>query len=129
MRFLKHLVKINDIFFISEEIKKINPNFDIFYNKNLNHFEVHDTSRQNSFVISFNNYPNQNLLWKLLKSSSKKTTEILSEIEINNNKILENKRQKIMNKANDCLNEIFKFQEKQTSEISNTHIKNIIEKG
>ena len=129
MRFLKNFIKINDTFFISEEIKKINPNYDLFYNKNLKHFEVHDTSKSNSFVLSFNSYPNQNLILKLLKSKTKSATEIFNEIENNNKKILKHKQQQTMTKANDCLNEIFRFQEKQTSEISNLQIKNIIEKG
>ena len=129
MRFLKHLIKIYDIFYISESIKDINPYFEIFYNKMLKHFEVHDISKQNSFVVSFENYPNQNLVLKLQKSSSKNAKEIFKEIENSNKKITKNNKDKIIKQTDDCLSEIFRFGEKTTSDISRKQIKNIIEKG
>lgn len=129
MRFFKHLILVNDTFYISEEIKNINKNYRLFYNKNLCQYEVHNITKNQSFVLCFKNYPNQNLITNLLNSGSKQPKTIFKEIEENNMKIFENNQNKIFNKANDCLNEVFKFSEKTTSDISQKQIKKIIEKG
>lgn len=129
MRFLQSLIKINDIYYISEQLKNINKNYELFLNLNTNKFEVHDTSKPNSFVVSYNKYPDQNLILKLIKSLSISSQEIFNQIEKHNHELHEKQNLKINQMASDYFNEIFNFSEKITNEVSAVQIKKILEKG
>jgi hypothetical protein len=129
MRFLQSLIKINDIYYISEQLKNINKNYELFLNINTNKFEVHDTSKPNSFVVSYNKYPDQNLILKLIKSLSISSQEIFNQIEKHNHELHEKQNLKINQIASDYFNEIFNFSEKITNEVSAGQIKKILEKG
>lgn len=129
MRFLQSLIKINDIYYISEQLTNINKNYELFLNINTNKFEVHDTSRPNSFVVSYNKYPDQNLILKLIKSLSISSQEIFNQIEKHNHELHEKQNLKINQMASDYFNEIFNFSEKITNEVSAGQIKKILEKG
>lgn len=129
MRFLQSLIKINDIYYISEQLKNINKNYELFLNINTNKFEVHDTSKPNSFVVSYNKYPDQNLILKLIKSLSISSQEIFNQIEKHNHELHEKQNLKINQMALDYFNEIFNFSEKITNEVSSGQIKKILEKG
>lgn len=129
MRFLQSLIKINDIYYISEQLKNINKNYELFLNINTNKFEVHDTSKPNSFVVSYNKYPDQNLILKLIKSLSISSQEIFNQIEKHNHELHEKQNLKINQMASDYFNEIFNFSEKITNEVSAGQIKKILEKG
>lgn len=129
MRFLQSLIKINDIYYISEQLKNINKNYELFLNINTNKFEVHDTSKTNSFVVSYNKYPDQNLILKLIKSLSISSQEIFNQIEKHNHELHEKQNLKINQTASDYFNEIFNFSEKITNEVSAGQIKKILEKG
>lgn len=129
MRFLQSLIKINDIYYISEQLKNINKNYELFLNINTNKFEVHDTSKPNSFVVSYNKYPDQNLILKLIKSLSISSQDIFNQIEKHNHELHEKQNLKINQIASDYFNEIFNFSEKITNEVSAGQIKKILEKG
>lgn len=129
MRFLQNLIKINDIYYISEQLNNINQNYELFLNINTNKFEVHDTSKPNSFVVSYNKYPDQNLILKLIKSLSISSQEIFNQIEKHNHELHEKQNLKINQMASDYFNEIFNFSEKITNEVSAGQIKKILEKG
>lgn len=129
MRFLQSLIKINDIYYISEQLTNINKNYELFLNINTNKFEVHDTSKPNSFVVSYNKYPDQNLILKLIKSLSISSQEIFNQIEKHNHELHEKQNLKINQMTSDYFNEIFNFSEKITNEVSAVQIKKILEKG
>ena len=129
MRFLQSLIKINDIYYISEQLKNINKNYELFLNINTNKFEVHNTSKPNSFVVSYNKYPDQNLILKLIKSLSISSQDIFNQIEKHNHELHEKQNLKINQMASDYFNEIFNFSEKITNEVSAGQIKKILEKG
>ncbi len=129
MRFLQSLIKINDIYYISEQLTNINKNYELFLNINTNKFEVHDTSKPNSFVVSYNKYPDQNLILKRIKSLSISSQEIFNQIEKHNHELHEKQNLKINQMASDYFNEIFNFSEKITNEVSAGQIKKILEKG
>lgn len=129
MRFLQSLIKINDIYYISEQLTNLNKNYELFLNINTNKFEVHDTSKPNSFVVSYNKYPDQNLILKLIKSLSISSQEIFNQIEKHNHELHEKQNLKINQMASDYFNEIFNFSEKITNEVSAGQIKKILEKG
>lgn len=129
MRFLQNLIKINDIYYISEQLINIKQNYELFLNINTNKFEVHDTSKPNSFVVSYNKYPDQNLILKLIKSLSISSQEIFNQIEKHNHELHEKQNLKINQMASDYFNEIFNFSEKITNEVSAGQIKKILEKG
>lgn len=124
----KHLVKINDIYFISEIIKASNQNFELFFNKKTNLFEIHDCSKQNSFMLSFSKYPNQNLVEKIQKTSTK-NKNLFKEIEQHNQSIFEKKNRILLQECSEYFDEILKFGEKTNNNISEQQIKKIIEKG
>lgn len=128
MHFFKHLIKINDIYFISEKIKFLNQNFELFFNKKTNQFEIHDSSKNNSFVLSFSKYPNQNLLEKIEKTSTK-NKNIFKEIEEHNELLFEKKNKFLIEECSEYFDEILKFGEKTNNNISEKQIKKIIEKG
>jgi len=126
----KNLTLINDIFFISEQIKKINKNYRLFYNKNNNKYEVHNINNKESFVISFDSYPNQNLIKKLKETSKENFEKLFKEIELYNKKLEEDKEQAKIDCAKNQLSEIFNYAEKSpTQNLSSKEIKKIIEKG
>lgn len=129
MRFLQSLIKINDIYYISEQLKNINKNYELFLNINTSKFEVHDTSKPNSFVVLYNKYPDQNLILKLIKSLSISSQKIFNQIEKHNYELHEKQNLKINQMASDYFNEIFNFSEKITNEVSAGQIKKILEKG
>lgn len=128
MRFLKNLIKINDLCFISTKLKNINKNFELFFNTKNHFFEVHNTSKDNSFVITFSTYPNENLLLKLQKTRSS-NKNIFKEIEESNKKTEEKNNEILNDKVSDYFKEICNFAERNTSNISQNQIKKIIEKG
>lgn len=128
MRFLQHLIKINDVYFISDIIKNINPNLDIFYNKNTCIYEVHDTSKFDSFIISYSKYPDQNLIKKLYQTSKENSKKYLDLIQKENEKLLENQNKKLLDDANARFNEIMSFAEKSSNELSLSAIKKIIKR-
>lgn len=129
MRFLQNLIKINDIYYISQHLKNINKNYELFLNNKTNKFEVHDTSKQNSFVVSYDKYPDQNLIYKLNYSLSISPQEIFKQIEKHNHDLQEKQNLKTNQMASDFFNEIFNFSEKTTNEVSASQIKKILEKG
>lgn len=128
MRFLHYLIKINDIYFISTQIKNINIYFDIFFNTKTQLFEVHDTSKYDSFIISYNKYPDQNLIKKLYQTSKENSKKFLETIQNENNNLLKNINTKLINDAKDKFNEILSFAEKSSNELSIPTIKKIINK-
>lgn len=127
--FFKHLIKISDVFYISENIKTLNPNYEIFYNKNTSSFEVHDSAKENSFVVSFVKYPNPNLEVKLEQTKVENKAKIFAEIENYNQKLYNTQTKNISNSANDFFTEILNYSNKSTGELSSQQIKKIIEKG
>lgn len=129
MRFLSNLIQISDVFFISQQLKQINSNYEIFYNTLTRNYEVHDTGKYNSFVISFSAYPNQNLIRKLHQSNAQNIQKIFKEIEENNKQLQDKNHKNLTDKSNQMLSEIFSYSQKTSGDLSKNLIKKIIEKG
>ena len=125
---LKNLVKINDVFYINKRLNIINKNFELFYNPKFKRYEVHDFSKPYSFITSCNNYPNSQLINKILSMNHKSIKKTLMEIDAHNNKIEINQEEKISLLKNDQLTEIIKFSNKKLNQnLSNSQIKKIIQ--
>lgn len=98
------LKQFNDIYFISERIKHINPFYKLYYNKALGRYEVHDTSNHyNSFCICFKNYPDKRVLDTLVSTRKENMKKLFEEIERNNAKLLKEENDRILDTANQKL--------------------------
>lgn len=128
MRFLRHLIYVHDIYFVSEKLKEFNPNFALFYNTQKKWYEIHDTGKSNSYVISFKGYPSYNLIIKLIKTKRENMKKLFEEIEIENNKLLMQATLSNVNDAKDMLSEVFNFASKKAGELTSNCIKKIIQK-
>ena len=123
----KNLIKINDIYFINEYLKKINKNFEIFYNTRLNKYEIHNTSLKNSFVISYDKYPNEGLIVKFFKTSRENINKTLKDMEEQNDKITSYKNNLIYDNSKEKMKEIISFaQSKGDGNLSSSQIRNIL---
>lgn len=123
------LKKINDIYFISEKIKEINKNYELFYNESEARYEVHNLDCYPSLCVTFEHYPDYRLYKKLLLTNSKNINKIVEEIELSNNKLIENEEQNLIDKANQEMKEIFRYSQTKTDfNITEKQIKNIITK-
>lgn len=125
---LKNLLKINDVFYINKRLSIINKNFELFYNPKLKRYEVHDCSKSYSFITSCKNYPNSQLINKILSMNHKSIKQTLKEIDDHNNKIEINQEEKISLLKSDQIAEIVKFSNKKLNQnLSNSQIKKIIQ--
>lgn len=121
----KYLEKINDVYFISEQIKLINKNFKLFYNKKTNLYEVRDN---NNIVVTYQNYPDSNLIEKLHKTNKHNMKKLFLEIDEQNEKIIKNKEKELLTQSQSKISEIFGYLKKQPSkDLSLTQLKNILE--
>ena len=126
---LKNLTKINDVFYISHHIKKLNPNFDLFFNTLLNRYEIHNLIANPSFVISFYDYPDNRIIDKLLKTNKDNMANLFKEIEEQNALIEINKNKDLLDKSKNQINELFNFINKKPSQsLDKSSVKNILEK-
>ena len=126
---LKNLTKINDVFYISHHIKKLNPNFDLFFNTLLNRYEIHNLIANPSFVISFYDYPDNRIIDKLLKTNKDNMANLFKEIEEQNALIEINKNKDLLDKSKNQINELFNFINKKPSQsLDKSSLKNILEK-
>lgn len=105
-----HLQKINDIFFINERIKDINPNYELFYNTKLKQYEIHDLSNKKCTLCSTQkSYPNATILKKLVKTSKENMQKTIREMDRFNNNLSIKQEHNLLAKANDQLSEIIKY--------------------
>lgn len=125
----KNLQEINDVYFISELIKKLNKNYTLYYNQKINRYEIHDTQKTPSLIITYYSYPDQKLIEKLILTKPENSKKIFDQIEKHNEQLrIKNERENI-SKANDYLNEILHYgQSKVDFNISKEQIKKIINK-
>ncbi len=130
MHFFKHLKPINDIFFVSNYLSKINTNYKLFYNTNLERYEVHDLKSKPSLLITYNKYPDQNLITKLLQTSKQNMSQLFKEIDIHNNKLNKQYEQNLLDTAKKQMHEIIKYSNsKPTINLSQNNLKKIIHEG
>ena len=125
----KNLIKVNDVYFISELIKNINPNFKLFFNTLFKRYEIHNTNERPSFVISCESYPNQTTIEKLLKTNKENMAILFKEIDENNKKLEEKKENELLDKTQSQFTELLNYLDKSPSKsFDNINFKNILEK-
>ena len=126
----KNLISVNDIFFISEDLKKINKNFKLFFNTLHSRYEIHDISKHNSFVLSYNRYPDRKLITKLYQTKKENMVKLFQEIEKHNEKLEIDKQNKLIDESKQKLNEFVKFTfSNPSTSINSKLLKNILDKG
>ena len=123
----QNLKTINDIFFISNRIKKINKNYKLYYNLKTQMYEVHDISKpQHSLCITTKDYPSFQILKTLIKSKKENMHSLFLEIEKHNKNIDQEKQQKTLDLSTQKFKEILNFSQNKTSSLSREEIQKII---
>ena len=124
------LIEINDVYFISNLIKKINSNFKLFYNQNSNKYEVHNFLEKPSLIISFSRYPDYGLIEKLYYTNKDNMKNLFKNIELSNKNIEIKQQEMFLDKSNQQLNEIFHYELSNPGKtLSKKQIEKILEKG
>jgi len=122
------LEKINDVYFISDQIKKINKNFELFFNKKTSLYEVRNKNNY-ELVITYKNYPDYGLIEKLYKTNKENMKNLFIEIEKENEKINNKKTKDLIDRSSNQISMIFNYLVSQPSkDLTSNQIKNIIEK-
>lgn len=117
---------IHDINFISDFFKNISRDYELVYMHNLSCYALFDT-RQDRIIITFNQYPNADMIKKYYETKYENQMSILKKIEEENNATYNAKLRQIKGDANDRLNEAIKFAAKKGSgDICRQQIKHII---
>lgn len=124
------LIEINDVYFISNLIKKINSNFKLFYNQNSNKYEIHNFLEKPSLIISFSRYPDYGLIEKLYYTNKDNMKILFKNIELSNKNIEIKQQEMFLDKSNQQLNEIFHYELSNPGKtLSKKQIEKILEKG
>lgn len=104
------LIKVQDIFFISERIKDINENYILFYNTKNHRYEIHDIANQIcSECITFFDYPTKEILFRLKSSNKQNMQKLLIDIEKHNEKLENERKTAQTNTAKDKLKAIINY--------------------
>ena len=124
------LLEINDIYFISKQIKDINPNFKLYYNNSTKKYEVHNFLEKPSLVVSFDRYPDYQLIEKLYYTNKNNMKKLFEEIENSNKKLELDLQNKILDTSQQQFNEIINFElSNPDKNLNKKQLLKILEKG
>ena len=121
----EHLIKFDDIYFISKLIKNINKNFELVYNLKTERYLIVDANKK-QICITFDHYPDSRVLDKLEQTKVENANKLFKEIETHNQKLEEQKNQSLQDLAYNQLNEVVNFATKTTYDLSQNQIRKII---
>lgn len=105
------LIKIeNDIFFLAERLREIDPDYFIALNTKSKNFEVHNSSQPiNSFCLLVpKNKLDPSLVEYVRKTRANRQKKLLAEIEAANQKMQKQNEQKIICEATEKFEELTK---------------------
>lgn len=121
------LIEINDIYYINDSFKKSSEHLAVFYNLNSQKYELHDLSQKNSFVISYDKYPDEGFLVKYYRTKVENIAKTLKEIDNFNEKLTQNKNNLICDKSDQQLKEVISFAlKKGDGDLTASQIRNIV---
>ena len=111
LRRIMALIKIeNDIFFLAERLREIDPDYFIALNTKTKNFEVHNSSQPiNSFCLLVpKNKLDPSLVEYVRKTRANRQKKLLAEIEAANQKMQKENEQKIICEAAEKFEELTK---------------------
>ena len=111
LRRIMALIKIeNDIFFLAERLREIDPDYFIALNTKSKNFEVHNSSQPiNSFCLLVpKNKLDPSLVEYVRKTCANRQKKLLAEIEAANQKMQKQNEQKIICEAAEKFEELTK---------------------
>ena len=111
LRRIMALIKIeNDIFFLAERLREIDPDYFIALNTKSKNFEVHNSSQPiNSFCLLVpKNKLDPSLVEYVRKTRANRQKKLLAEIEASNQKMQKQNEQKIICEAAEKFEELTK---------------------
>lgn len=121
------LQEVNDIYFISEQIKQINPSYKLFYNTLHNRYEVHDLSNPfHSLCVTTKDYPSSNLIKTLITTKKENMSALLKQIEEDNQKLDTLKQNNLLDISNQKFKEILNYSQTITHSLSQENISKIV---
>ncbi len=119
-----HNILYNDLYNISNRIKQINPNYELYFNRKIKKFLIINSANNYEICLNFDNF-NQNIENILKNSACNNFESLIKSIEDNNNKIEllqhNSTKEKTTEACLECINLINK-----SSNISNNDINKII---
>ncbi|MBQ3158556.1 MAG: hypothetical protein IJB98_02560 [Clostridia bacterium] len=122
-----YLHLVNDVYFINKQIKKINKNYELFYNLNNQKYEIHDISKpKHSLCLSSPVYPSLEMIKKLIKTSTQNMKSLFKEIDAHNKQLDEQKQFQALDTSNQKFKEIMKYAETKPNALSKEEINKII---
>ena len=105
---MKKFIKIqNDVYFICQRLKEVDPSYEVYYNLATGNYEVHSSAQVKSsycFKVPFK-VLDQRTVWHAIKTRAENRDKIIAEIE-KSNLLLEKKNLK---KQVDILKDIASF--------------------
>ncbi len=110
----------NDLFNIVNRLKQIDENYFVLFNLKNKKFELHNKMQGNkTYCLTFPfNTLDERAVEHAYKTSVKNASKIFFEIETQNKKIEEKSKQKILDECADIFNEIYKYSNAHTTELS-----------
>ena len=105
MKKIMNLTKYNDMYNYSKRIKKINKNYELFYDSFNKLFIILNNANNGEICLKFNSF-NLNIENILQKTSVKNSRILFKEIEETNNKLDNLKLKKVKNSLTDKCNEL-----------------------
>lgn len=92
-----YLVKPGDVFGVEKRLQEIDPGYQIFYNKKMNRFEVHNLNQKSkdtlAIVVPFVEIDSR-LIHFVRKTRVENARQLFMEIENNNLKLVEEENKK-----------------------------------
>lgn len=126
MKKYSNLVKVNDVYFISEQIKLIDNNYELYYDYKTRKYIVLD-KYLNEIVLSSEEYPSYQTIKRLHITKRENFLKLLNEIEENNLKIEESNNKRLFDKANEQITELVNYtNQKGYIDLTNTEVREII---
>ncbi len=124
--FFEDLIYINDVCFISKKLKNFNRDFRLCYSKKLEKYVVFN-EKDRKIEITFNSYPNGDILQKLISTSFQNQEKLIEMIDENNKRIYSENENNQRLKSQCQLESVLNYQNSKPSfSLSQQQIKNII---
>ena len=122
----EYLAPYLDIFNLCERIKKIDPNYELLFNKKTNRLEVHNFSERGSSLVTNVDNLDARLVDKLIKTRRENIKRFLEEMERENEKLEQEKLNSINEQAGLVLEEIAKYSFNKNRDLTDEEFKKIL---
>lgn len=121
----EYLEKYTDLLNISGRIKEIDAGYELFFNKKLKRFEVHNNSCVDSFVCLVP-FLDARLIEKLILTRRENMQKFFKKLDEENEKLEAKKQNEILSDAKDKIGEIAKYSFNINRDLTTPEIQKIL---